>query len=103
MLENTGHNETKVPNTLALVAAKAVVEQARVYQERAREAIERQRAEESVRARKALDNSHEDAVQVSVGNPSKDAPTSTSSSTSDAGAGAQPQQPSRGTAVDLNA
>jgi hypothetical protein len=53
-----------------------------------------------------LDNSHEDAVQVSVGNPSKDAPTSTSSSsssTSDAGTGAQPQQPTRGTAVDLNA
>lgn len=101
MLENTGNTETKVPNTLALVAAKAVVEQAKVYQEQVREAIERQRAEESVRAREALDNSREDAVQVSVGNPSKDAPTS--SPAPDAGAGAQPQQPSRGTAVDLNA
>lgn len=98
MLENTGHTETKVPNTLALVAAEAAVEQARKYQEQVREVVERQRAAERSRARGALDASHEESVQVSIGGSSSDTPIS--SSTSDAGAA---PQASRGTAVDLNA
>lgn len=97
MLENTGQTEVKVPNSLAIVAAEAVVEQAKKYQEQVREVVERQRADERSRARSDLPASREDAVQVSVGE-SNDAPTS-----SDSGASAQPQQPSRGTAVDLNA
>ena len=97
MLENTGQTEVKVPNSLAIVAAEAVVEQAKKYQEQVREVVERQRADERNRARGDLPASREDAVQVSVGE-SNDAPTS-----SDSGASAQPQQPSRGTAVDLNA
>ena len=97
MLENTGQTEVKVPNSLAIVAAEAVVERAKKYQEQVREVVERQRADERNRARGDLPASREDAVQVSVGE-SNDAPTS-----SDSGASAQPQQPSRGTAVDLNA
>lgn len=99
MLENTGQTETKVPNSLAIVAAEAVVEQARKYQEQVREAVERQRATERDSAREHLNDSREDAVQVSIGE-SSDAPTP---SNSDSGASAQPQQPFRGTAVDLNA
>lgn len=98
MLENTGQTETKVPNSLAIVAAEAVVEQARKYQEQVREVVDRQRAEAKSRALDDSNASREDAVQVSVGNSSDDAPTS-----SDSGESAQPQQPTRGTAVDLNA
>lgn len=97
MLENTSQTETKVPSTLALVAAKAAVEQERKYQEQVRDVIERQRAAERARALGRLNASREDDVQVSVGE-SNDAPAA---STSDADA--QPQQPPRGTAVDLNA
>lgn len=98
MLENTGQAETKVPNTLALVAAKAAVEQAKKYQEQVRETVERQRAVEDSRARERLNASREDDdVQVSVGE-SNDAPTSSVSDPS-----AQPRQPTRGTSVDLNA
>ena len=57
MLENTGQTETKVPNTLAIVAVRAVVEQAKKYQEQVREVVERQRAE-----RVALYAKHEDAL-----------------------------------------
>ena len=98
MLENTGQTEVKVPNSLAIVAAEAVVERAKEYQEQVREVVERQRADERNRTREHSDASREDAVQVSVGESNDDAPTS-----SDSGASAQPQQPSRGTAVDLNA
>ena len=98
MLENTGQTEVKVPNSLAIVAAEAVVERAKKYQEQVREVVERQRADERNRTREHSDASREDAVQVSVGESNDDAPTS-----SDPGASAQPQEPSRGTAVDLNA
>ncbi len=97
MLENTAQTETKVPNSLAIVAAQAVVEQAKKYHEQVRETVERQRASE--RAHEASKASREEAVKVSVGDSSSDAPIS-SSSTSDAGA---VPLPSRGTAVDLNA
>lgn len=95
MLENTGQTETKVPNSLAIVAAQAVVEQAKKYQEQVREAVERHRA--SQRALEDSKASREDAVQVSVGDSSSDEPISSSP---DAGAASPPN---RGTAVDLNA
>lgn len=101
MLENTGHTETKVPNTLALVAAKAVVEQAQKYQEQAREALERKRAEERARADNLLQVSREDAVKVSVEAAPAPAPVPTAAPSAPEAAPAN--QSSRGTAVDLNA
>jgi hypothetical protein len=94
VLENTGQAETKVPNTLAIVAAQAAVEQAKKYQEQVREALERQRANE--RAQAVEDSKKapsEDAVQVTIDGAS--APV----------AQAEPAAPqaSRGAAVDLNA
>ena len=93
MLENTGQAGTKVPNTLAIVAAQAVVEQAKKYQEQVREAVERQRADERVRAPSDSATPKDDAVQVELA--SAPAPV----------AQAEPAAPqaSRGAAVDLNA
>ncbi len=95
MLENTGQAETKVPNTLALVAAQAAVEQAKKYQEQVREALERQHAQERARANddSKARKEEDDAVQVDVA--SAPAPV----------AQAEPAAPqaSRGAAVDLNA
>ena len=100
MLENTGNAETKVPNSLAVVAAQAVVEQARKFQDQARETIERQRAEGRVRALERLDASRKDKdiVPVAAG----DAPSSSSAPAPAPDAGAV-SEPTRGTAVDLNA
>ncbi len=96
MLENTGQTGTKVPNTLAIVAAQAVVEQAKKYQEQVREALERQRAVERAQASEhSKAPKKEDAVQVQVDVASAPAPVAESEP-------AAPQA-SRGTAVDLNA
>lgn len=97
MLENTGQAETKIPNTLAIVAAQAAVEQAKQYQEQVREASERQRVEERAQAAKQSNVSREDAVQVSVDEAS--APESAPVAQTPPAA----PQASRGAAVDLNA
>ena len=99
MLENTGQASTKVPNSLALVAAEAVVEQAKKFQEQIRRVAERQRALEHARAQEHLNASREEAVNVSVGKLSE-APKS---SNANANASAQPQDLSRGATVDFNA
>ena len=98
MLENTGNVGTKVPNSFAIVAVNAVVAQAREFHDQARETAERERAEERARAFDRLNASRKDAVQVAADAPSSDAPSS--SSAPDTGA---VSEPTRGTAVDLNA
>ena len=98
MLENTGHAEVKVPNTLALVAAEAVVEQARKFQEQSREAIERRRAEERARVDNLAQTPREDAVKVSI--ETSDAASASSPATETA----PPVEPaSRGASLDLSA
>jgi bifunctional pyridoxal-dependent enzyme with beta-cystathionase and maltose regulon repressor activities len=97
VLENTGQTETKVPNTLAIVAAQAAVEQAKKYQEQIRESLERERAAERARAHESARKS-DDAVQVSISDGS--APAAAPAPATQANAASQA---SRGTAVDLNA
>jgi len=99
VLENTGQSGMTVPNTLAIIAAEAVVEQAKKYGEQVREEAERQRAEDRERARESLRSLPENAVQVSVGE-SNDAQAASSSSESDARV--EPQT-ARGAVVDMNA
>ncbi|MBM3580725.1 MAG: hypothetical protein FJX37_02015 [Alphaproteobacteria bacterium] len=98
VLENTGHTETKVPNTLAIVAAQAAVEQAKKYQEQIRESVERERAAERARAHESERTSREDAVQVSISDGSAPAAAPAPAAQVDAA-----PQASRGAAVDLNA
>lgn len=97
MLENTGHTGTKVPNTLAIVAAQAAVEQAKKYQEQIRESVERDRAAERARANESA-RAPDDAVQVSIGDGSAPAAAPAPAAQVDAA-----PQASRGAAVDLNA
>jgi bifunctional pyridoxal-dependent enzyme with beta-cystathionase and maltose regulon repressor activities len=97
VLENTGQTETKVPNTLAIVAAQAAVEQAKKYQEQIRESLERERAAERARAHESARKS-DDAVQVSISDGS--APAATPAPATQVNAA---PQASRGAAVDLNA
>ena len=99
MLENTGQSGMTVPNTLAIIAAEAVVEQVKKYGEQVREEAERQRAEDRARARESLRSSDEDAVQVSVGG-SKDSPSVSFSSNADT---REEPQTTRGTVMDVNA
>ena len=91
-----------------MVATQVVVEQAREFQDQAREAIERRRAEERGRALEQLQISRDDdddTVQVAAGDASNsdasnDASNNSSSSTP---AAHEIGQTTRGTAVDLNA
>ncbi len=99
MLENTGQAGTKVPNTLAIVAAQAVVEQAKKYQEQVREALERQRALERARAFSDSQAPEKDAVQVDVAS----APAPVAKAEPAPAPAPAPPQASRGAAVDLNA
>ncbi len=95
MLENTGQTETKVPNTLALVAAQTAVEQARKFQEQAREALERKHAEDRAREDSKSQAAQDYAVKLSVAASS--APAAAPETT------APVESSSRGAAVDLNA
>jgi hypothetical protein len=97
VLENTGHTETKVPNTLAIVAARAAVEQAKEYQEQIRESVERERAAERARTHDSA-RASDDAVQMSIGDGS--APAAAPEPATQVNAA---PQASRGAAVDLNA
>ena len=108
MLENTGQAGTKVPNSLAIVAAQTVVAQAQEFNDHAREAGERRRAEERGRALEQLQISRDDdddTVQVALSDASNDASSdaSNNSSSSSTPAAHVVAQTTRGTAVDLNA